>query len=114
MKLTNDSRMRYGLTLSQVQYIFNLFCKKKKLKAHANLFTFEDPDKLLEHFRACLQRTFYCDLTECKKAIIINFWRNFSNHAGGHISPIAGYFCSEEGEEQVLILDVAAHRIQPL
>jgi len=43
-------------------------------------------------------------------SIIINFWRDFKDHKGGHFSPISAYHANEQ---KVLILDVSKKRGEP-
>ena len=96
----------YGLSLAQVGSLVSSAAKDKiNLKIVQN----KSIKDLETQFRKDLKSIF--EYNE-KKAILINFYRNYKEHRGGHFSPIAGY--SEiKGREYVYILDVAAHRSSP-
>eukprot|EP01124_Arcella_intermedia_P024815 TRINITY_DN4271_c0_g2_i1.p1 TRINITY_DN4271_c0_g2~~TRINITY_DN4271_c0_g2_i1.p1 ORF type:complete len:136 (-),score=32.66 TRINITY_DN4271_c0_g2_i1:10-417(-) len=92
--------MRYGLTLQQVNRLLNLI-------KNVSTKVIQSPDpaalhlELVNHLQLLSQRT---------HTIIINFWRNYKDHKGGHFSIISSY-CKEH--EAVLILDVSKRDIKP-
>ena len=95
--IKKESHMRYGLTLRQVKIVFE--------KTGINVIkTVQDtnPETLHKTLLADLEDVFYNDIPNNHKYIVINFWRDYKEHKGGHISPIGAY---DRSSGYALILD---------
>ncbi len=100
--------IRYGLTLSQIS---SLVLSGGGTALEAAEVQMSDPAELEKAMLQDLAIAF-SDSGLQSKCLIINFYRVFKEHWGGHFCPISGY-ARREGVDYVFILDVAAHRTQP-
>jgi len=104
--LENPHDIRYGLTLQQLATLFNFFHG-----TDSTVRSSPSPSLLKKQFVEDMEFVFHsAPKIEKKYLIVVNFWRHYLNHKGGHFSPIAAY---SPDTQEVLVLDVAKRHSKP-
>ncbi len=99
--------VRYGLSLPQIG---SLVAAAGGKEVEVKMVQIPNVDALEESFKGDLESAFGAGPEP--KVIIINFYRDYKEHRGGHFCPIGGY-SRMNGTDYAFILDVAAHRAKP-
>jgi len=99
---SQPKQMNRGLALGQMKQLFELCGARVEIRSS------KYPHEIRRMLKSdCLRIFAQSPMQQC---IVCNFWRNYQQHAGGHISPLAAY---HPQTERVLILEVAQHRAPP-
>jgi len=121
----NKAEMRYGLSLQQVDTLFTMLNGAKSIKRqicdHSILkiqfqhdldFVFQPQQQEQQqiHPTTTTSNNTPQNQNSKKHMIVINFWRDYKNHKGGHFSPIVAY---SKKYSSVLIFDVSKQRGRP-
>lgn len=95
-----ESKLKYGLSIVQASELARTVGLDVKLYSNTDLTFIQEK----------LECSLEAALPTSSSVVVINFWRNFKEHRGGHFSPVVAY---DKQRRQVLIMDTNNKRSFP-